>query len=114
MGDFMRSFVEYMESEHPDFVLDEGLKDMARKYALPIMAGAGLGAGLGGYSDEIRGAIGKGANAAGAAPIAAVQDAKQGVYDAAAKKSGLGKFGLGAALGGLAGLMGRKKMDGSK
>lgn len=110
----MKSFVEYMAHEHPEFVMDEGLKDMAKKYALPVMVGAGLGAGLGGYSDEIRGAIGKGANAAGAAPVAAVQDAKQGVYDAAAKKTGLGKFGLGAALGGLAGLMGRKKVDNLK
>ena len=101
----MKSFVEYMAHEHPEFVMDEGLKDMAKKYALPVMVGAGLGAGLGGYSDEIRGAIGKGANAAGAAPVAAVQDAK---------KTGLGKFGLGAALGGLAGLMGRKKVDNLK
>jgi len=28
----MRSFVDYMESEHPDFVLDEGLKDLVKKY----------------------------------------------------------------------------------
>lgn len=105
----MRSFVEYMEHEHPEFVLDEGLKDTVKKYALPVMAGMGVGAGLGGYSDEIRGAIGSGAKAAGADPIAAVQDAKQGVYNTVAKKTGLGKFGLGAAAGGLAALLARKQ-----
>ena len=110
----MRSFVAYMESEHPDFVLDEGLKDMVKKYALPVMAGMGVGAGLGGYSGEIRDAIGKGAKSAGADPIAAVQDAKQGVYDTVAKKSGLGKFGLGAAAGGLAGLLARNRAKGIK
>ena len=43
----MKTFQAYLEESHPDFEIDEGLRDWAKG---AVLGAAGLGAAIGGYS----------------------------------------------------------------